>query len=524
MLQSLNMQQKQSKSDSHLLSVFNKCSTVWNRDELILWILCWAPDDELGTKIRTILVDEITEKKCGTHELQKVVTESISWIKNLKCRILCRFFRFGVCKFGDSCIYLHSDVGSKQNPQRNSVTDIKDRSENDFVKMIGRKKNDPICKYADKNDVTMHESDPTKTKMCTFFYRNKCHNGESCKFSHHPSFLWNEIIEIIHPWVYCDIPEEMFRDVFLVSKKLKNKFDVTIKVPRKETVENYRHTPCVGRKKKSDLTIKMHGNPENVKRCIRAMSKMLHINIFVLEGHTIVLDSDDDLDDCSDISLDPFNHFCDNIVWNTIGEEPNDPVRLMCDKMKITSRDMDIDHKNKHKIHLCAYFYNSKCKNGNTCTYSHHPRMLWSFSPGEWNNTWAIDECAFWALCYAPRNKVGNNFRRKLVEKLFDENGESHCVVDVVRAHVKWMNEKNNSKAQITVESGCQTDESPKKMDFKDLLFYKFMQLPVVADKTLWQVLLQTPPQVFMQALIDAQHRSVKEQSPNNPTMSDWLP
>lgn len=511
------MQQTHFESDSHLLSVFNKCSTVWNRDEFILWILCCAPDDKLGKRIRTLLVDETMKKKCGSQKLQEVVEESVLWIKSEKCKIPCRYFRFGACKYGDSCRYMHSGVVPKEKQKKKSVTKTDDSEKRCSIDMIGWNKKDPIRRYANEIGVTMHESDSRKTKICTFFQEEKCHKGAKCKFSHHPSFLWDEMIENVYPWVHCDVPKEMFGDVFLASGKLEKKFNVTIRVPRKETVQELKRLRFIGHEEKlSELTVKMQGSPENVRDCINAMSKMLHTKIFVLEGKIIVLDSDDDSCILSDLS----NNLCDSIAWNTIGKESNDPVRLMCDKLKVTRTETNMDCKNKYKIHLCTFFYGSKCKNGNTCSYSHHPQMLWDFSPGQWNQKWATDECAFWALCYAPRNRVGNDFRRRLVEKLLDENEGSH-IVDVVRAHVKWMNENNSKKdtsetpnTQCTVvEKGCQTDECPREMDFRDTLFYNFMQTPVAADKTIWEVLLQTPPQVFLQALVDARCRFVQEQT-----------
>lgn len=267
------MQQKHLESDSHLLSVFKKCSTVWNREEFILWILCWAPDDELGKRIRTLLVDEIMKKKCGSHKLQEVVEDSVSWINGEKCKIPCRYFRFGVCKYGNSCRYMHSGVMSKEKPNKKSVAETDGSEKSCSTDMIGWNKKDPIRKYANEIGVTMHDSDSRKTKMCTFFYDEKCHRGAECKFSHHPSFLWDEMIENVLPWVHCDVPEDMFGDVFLASGKLEKKFNVTIKVPRREKVQELKRLRFVSNEEKmSELTVKMHGSPENVKDCIHAAS------------------------------------------------------------------------------------------------------------------------------------------------------------------------------------------------------------------------------------------------------------
>lgn len=54
------------------------------------------------------------------------------------------------------------------------------------------------------------------------------------------------------------------------------------------------------------------------------------------------------------------------------------------------------------------------------------------------------------------------------------------------------------------VDANCQTDGISNEFESQDSIFHKFMQTPI-AGKTLWQILLQTPPQVFLNALLQAQ-------------------
>lgn len=291
------MLSKQFTFDSKLLAVFNEHIAAWNKDEYILWALCYAPFDEYGMTFRTMLFEGMMEKKYGSCKLWNIMKEHISWNtkKDEKSRTMCKFFKSGFCKYGNFCKYSHSKTAPKKSN----------------VPMIGQKWDDPIRKFAEKIGVTMYESDPGKKEMCTFFYKNKCHNDIKCRFSHHPSFMWNEMVSDLYPWISCDIPQNKFGLVFSISKKLEKTFNVIIKVPRKDTVEK---SKCFNKQQKCgekhlDSTVKLHGNPANVKKCINAMSNMLDINIFVVEGNKIVLDSDDEMDFISD-SSDGFYKGC----------------------------------------------------------------------------------------------------------------------------------------------------------------------------------------------------------------------
>jgi hypothetical protein len=353
---------------------------AWNDDKFILWALCYASRDELGIHLREIICKKVENKEYGS----KILSEFIP----------------------KQCNY----------------------------KKVGE--DDSIRSYANFLGIEKYEKDYSKSVFCRFVKEKYCNKGKSCKYSHHPSLLWDETIEDLQQWLICDIEPFMFGMVFSLSKILMEKYDVVIKVPMK-------------RDPNKDF-VRIRG--KNVEECLKKLEEIIKKPIKILDGNSI-----------EKVNKKEYLKILKNIDFKIIGLEDEDPIRKKCKEMKIIKYE-ETDIIKKYKTTLCVYYKSLKCKNGNDCTYSHHPSMLWDYEPGEWNINWMNFENLLWGLCYTPRDEIGFKFREKLVYMIL--LGENKSYKELINDHIEWT---KNVKIIPKIEENKDWNFIKNSKEFKNL-------------------------------------------------------
>ena len=372
------------------ITLFNTYKYLWKNDKYILWALCYTTRDHIGYNFRQVLIKDIRKKN-----------------KNL---------------FILNILDKHEEWYKKKNPKYMYIN----------YDTIGLDNEDPIKMLAKNLNIEKIETDKNKKILCQFFKGKGCNKGATCTYSHHPSMVWNEMIENITPWIYCDVPKNKFSLIFSLSNKLMMEFNVVIKVPYKISLNE-------------NSLIKLKGDMNEINKCLKKISDIIKTKVSIVKEHTeLVIDLKDKHNKIEDNSL-LYEKINEEFTYSVMGKEQDDPIRILCDKLEITEHEIDNNGK-KYKSQLCCFFRRYICINGTECTYSHHPSMLWDYAPGEWSLAWTRDECVLWALCYAPRNNIGNSFRRKIIEKVKLQDTDyyySDMIINVFLKHYNWIYKKS---------------------------------------------------------------------------------
>lgn len=306
-------------------------SIIWRNDKFILWALCYVPRDEIGYNFRRFIIENIKDRKYGSKLLRNKIELHENWYKN----------------------------------EINSTAGIYSDTIN--YDTIGQDKSDPVYISLNEFNVEKYENDPKKKIFCKFLKEKECNKGAACTYSHHPSILWNDIVQNIKPWIKCDIPPWMFGLVFSISGKLMNEYDVIIKVPKSDDKEEY--------------LVKLQGNLKNIRECVEKLSNILKRRISILTDEE---KPSFKTNEKIHIMMEKNEKFLDIIDLNIIGMHLEDPILEKCEELKIQISENNYDKK-KYKTQFCSFFRSSYCKNDSTCTYSHHPSLFWTYAPGEWH-------------------------------------------------------------------------------------------------------------------------------------------
>lgn len=143
-------------------SINKNDSIAWKYDKCILWALCWAPRNDFGCNFRHYLINKIFDRDgkknfelYGSQQILNALKDHEIWYTNFTIEQKYHIINYDI---------------------------------------IGRDEDDPIRKLMNQIGVDKTESDKNKKKLCIHFRNDECDRGAACSFSHHPSFLWNDMI------------------------------------------------------------------------------------------------------------------------------------------------------------------------------------------------------------------------------------------------------------------------------------------------------------------------------------------
>ena len=344
----------ESKSNMEIVNIFIN-RNAWKKDECILWILWWAPFNFIGKTIRNLLIKKIQDNvHFGSQQIKDILDKHIEW---------------------DNCDGINCEI-------------------------IGLDERDPIRKLMKKLNVTKWETDVTKKILCKFFAENECKNKFKCIYSHHPSLLWYDMTAHVEPWYDCRInswfgsiiPPFLYYNLFLKSNMFREKYGVSIKVPRETDLKN---TAIQLQYDSEKLLLDFLNYISNIFELKISIDNMVNIDNLNLDNKNLQLNlnqqnynqnsknnsnkNNEKYDNNNDRNKQDINLLDDLMIfsWETIGIDDDDPIKKRCKELNIEKRE-EIESKNK----ICSLIKSMKCSKGGKCKYSHHPSKLWEAEKG----------------------------------------------------------------------------------------------------------------------------------------------